>query len=285
MAALSTAFEAFLERLAARESGNTFSSLFWVADTYAELGAGLSQAGDSADNRQRSREHFQQAVATFERILKRDEADPDFMPDKYLPLVQLRLAKCYRGAGQYIKALTLLASILKEKPNVLDVQFDAAYTYQELAESDPDKHSRNFRRAILGGDQPDTRNIWGWNSLAQKIRAQQERLQRDADNPASAERAEQYRQRYQEARYNSVYCTFALAKAQASPSEKARLLKTAKQGIWSVFAVVDSQLGGGQWKAKNDRLLRDIQSALGEPAIGLQEFERRRQQQAQSKSK
>ena len=286
VAALSTAFEAFLERLASRESGNTFNSLFWVADTYAELGAGLGQAaGGGPENGQRSRAHFQQAVAAFEAILKRDQADSDFMPDKYLPLVQLRLAKAYRGAGEYAKALTLLATILKEKPNVLDVQFDAAYTYQELADSDPDKHSRNYRHAILGGDQADTRDIWGWNSLAQRIRAQQERLQRESGDPANAERAEQYRQRYQEARYNSVYCTFALAKSQTNPNEKARLLKTAKQGIWSVFAIVDPQLGGGQWKSKNDRLLRDIQSALGEPAIGLQEFEQRKQQQAQSASK
>jgi hypothetical protein len=286
VAALSTAFETFLERLASRESGNTFNSLFWVADTYAELGAGLGQAaGGSQENQQRSREHFQRAVGTFEAILKRDQTDADFMPDKYLPLVQLRLAKAYRGAGEFAKALTLLASILKEKPNVLDVQFDAAYTFQELADSDPDRHARNYRHAILGGDQPDRRNIWGWNSLAQRIRAQQERLERDADNPVNAERAEQYRQRYHEARYNSVYCTFAYAKSQADPKEKARLLKTAKQGIWSVFSIVDPQLGGGQWKAKNDRLLRDIQSAVGEPAIGLQEFEQRKQQQAQSASK
>ncbi|MEX2138617.1 MAG: hypothetical protein WD894_05110 [Pirellulales bacterium] len=286
VAALSTAFETFLERLAGRDSGNTFSSLFWVADTYSELGAGLDQAAaESADNRKPSRDYYRQAVTAFEEILKRDRANADFMPDKYLPLVQLRLAKAYRGAGDYTKALTLLASILKEKPNVLDVQFDAAYTYQELAESDPGKFSKYFRQAILGGEQDDTRSIWGWNSLAQKIRTQHERLRRDADDPTSAERAEQYRQRYQEARYNSVYCTFALAKSVTNPSEKARLLKTAKQGIWSVFAIVDSQLGGGQWKTKNDQLLKDIQSALGEPAMGLLEFEQRKQQQAQSVGK
>jgi hypothetical protein len=277
--ALSTAFEAFLKRLAERESGNTFNSLFWVADTYAELGDGVGQAG-SAANEKRSREHFQQAVTAFEKIIERDQADAEFMPDKYLPLVQLRLAKAYRGAGEFDKALALLSTILKDKPNILDLQFDAAYTYQEQAESDPAKHSALFRRAILGGDPANAEHIWGWNALAQRIRAQKERLARDTSDPANAARAEQYRQRYHEARYNSVYCTFELARLATSPSEKSRLLKIAKQGIWSVFSIVDPQLGGGQWRVKNDRLLKDIQTALGEPAVGLQEFEKRRRDQS-----
>jgi hypothetical protein len=286
VAALSAAFEAFLKRLVERESGNTFNSLFWVGDTYGELAAGLAQAPSAqavaTAAHKRGREYYEQAVTAFESILKRDKADGSFMPDQYLPLVQMRLAKAYRGAGEHNKALTLLTGLLKEKPNVLDVQFDAAYTYQEFAASDPARRGKYFRRAILGGDTDEYRNIWGWNALAQKLRAQGERLRAAADDPAKIQQAEEYRQRYQEARYNSVYCTYAAALQATSQAEKERLLKIASQGIWSVYAIVDSELGGGQWKAKNDRLLRDIQRALGEPEIGLKEFEQKKRQQAQT---
>ena len=286
VAALSAAFETFLKRLVGRESGASFNSLFWVADTYVGLAAGLAStasaeaAGPAASKR--SSEYYQQAVAAFETILKRDKDDSSFMADQYLPLVQMKLAKAYRGAGKHNKALRLLTDLLKEKPNVLDVQFDAAYTYQEFAASDPARRGKYFRQAILGGDTDDYRNIWGWNALAQKIRAYGERLRADADDPAKARQAEDYRQRYQEARYNSVYCTHALALLADSAAEKERLLKVAKQGIWSVYAIVDTELGGAQWKTKNDRLLRDIQRALGETETGLKEFEQRKRQQAKS---
>jgi hypothetical protein len=286
VAVLSTAFEAFLKRLAGRESGNTFNSLFWVADTYVELAAGLAQspaaAATAPATSQRSREYYEQAVAAFETILKRDKDDSGFMADQYLLLVQMKLAKAYRGAGEHNKALRLLTELLKEKPNVLDVQFDAAYTYQEFAASDPARRGKYFRQAILGGDTDDYRQIWGWNALAQRIRAHGERLRAAADDPDKARQAEEYRQRYQEARYNSVYCTHALALLAESAAEKERLLKVAKQGIWSVYAIVDAELGGGQWKTKNDRLLRDIQRALGESETGLKEFEQRKQKQSQS---
>jgi hypothetical protein len=286
VAALSGAFEAFLKRLVGRDTGNTFNSLFWVADTYVELAAGLAQTPAAEPTApatsKRSREYYEQAVAAFETILKRDKDDGGFMPDQYLPLVEMKLAKAYRGAGEHNKALTLLTRLLKEKPNVLDIQFDAAYTYQEFAASDPARRGKYFRQAILGGDTDEYRNIWGWNALAQKIRAQQERLRREADDPAKAKQAEDYRQRYQEARYNSVYCTYSAALQAASQAEKERLLKVAKQGIWSVYAIVDSELGGGQWKIKNDRLLRDIQRALGEPETGLTELQQKKRQQAQS---
>ena len=287
VAALSSAFEAFLKRLVGRESGATFNALFWVADTYVELAAGLAQAPGAETSAQatakRSREYYEQAVAAFETILKRDKADADFMPDQYLPLVEMKLAKAYRGAGEHNKALALLTALLKEKPNVLDVQFDAAYTYQEFAASDPARRGKYFTRAVLGGDTDEYRNIWGWNALAQKIRAQSERVRREAaGDPAKTQLAEDYRQRYQEARYNSVYCTHALALLAATPAEKQRLLKVAKQGIWSVYAIVDAEFGGGQWKSKNDQLLRKIQNALGEPETGLKEFEQRKREQAKS---
>jgi hypothetical protein len=287
VAALSSAFEAFLKRLVGRESGATFNALFWVADTYVELAAGLSRAPGAETSAQatakRSREYYEQAVAAFETILKREKADADFMPDQYLPLVEMKLAKAYRGAGEHNKALALLTALLKEKPNVLDVQFDAAYTYQEFAASDPARRGKYFTRAVLGGDTDEYRNIWGWNALAQRIRAQSERLRREAaDDPAKTQLAEDYRQRYQEARYNSVYCTHALAMLAATPAEKQRLLKVAKQGIWSVYAIVDEEFGGGQWKTKNDQLLRKIQNALSEPETGLKEFEQRKRDQAKT---
>jgi hypothetical protein len=277
VAALSTAFQAFLERLVARDTGVTFNSLFWVADTYLELAAGLGKnAAEGSPERARSGEFYRQAVAAFEKIAKRAEAEPTFMPEKYLPLVQMRLAKAYRGADDYEQALALLSGILKEKPNVLDLQFESAYTYQELAASNPKKNGKYFRYAILGGQSEGMGQIWGWNALASKIRSQQERLRTSGDTAA----AEKYDQRYHEARYNSAYCAYSLASAAGSDSEKKRLLNIAKQGMWSVYAIVDPQFGGGEWKAKNERLLRDIQSALGEAPLGLRAFEQKKQEQA-----
>jgi hypothetical protein len=281
VASLSAAFEAFLNRLVSRQSGNNFNSLFWIGDTYAQLGAGLAESAKSSSaERERAKSYFKQAVTAFEKILESEKSSSGFMPDKYRPVVEMRLAKALRGAGEHNQALKSLVAILKEKPNVLDAQFEAAYTYQDYADSDRALRGKYFLHAIRGGQNEDYRNVWGWNSLAERIRTQEHRLRGEPGDAAKTEQAEQYRQLYHEARYNSIYCTVALAQFQSEAKEKERLLKLAKQGIWSVYTVVDPQFGGGEWKGKNDRLLKEIQSALGEPAIGLRELETRKQQES-----
>jgi hypothetical protein len=277
---LSTAFEAFLKRLVARDSGNTFNSLFWVADTYTGLGAGLAQGGEKSPAEiKRSEEYFRQAVAAFEKIRELAKSDKNFMPEKYQPLVEMRLAKAYRGAGEHNKALALLVRVLKEKPSMIEAQFDAAYTYQEYAESDRATRGKYFRHAILGGQTGDYSKIWGWNLLAERIRDHETRLRREGDDPLKLEQAEQYRQRYQEARYNSVYCKVALAELEQDAAKKKKLLEGARRDMYLLYSLVDPQFGGGSWKAKNEKLLKNVQSALAEPTIGFKEFEKKQEEQ------
>lgn len=257
---LSTAFEAFLERLAERESGATFNSLFWVADTYSELGAGLLQsAKKSPADKLRAEEFYNQAIKTFEKLLERAKADPKFMPEKYKTLVQVRLAKAYRGAGRHNEALKLLVAVLKEKPTALDVQFEAAYTYQEFADTDPTRRGNFYRYAIIGGQTGDHRNIWGWVGLQNRVG-----------------RSPQYKDKYQEVRYNIAYCHYGLALAETDGEEKAKMLQLAKKDIWNTYTLIDPEFGGGQWKPKNEKLLKTIQTALDEPAEGFKAFQERK---------
>jgi hypothetical protein len=272
---LTQAFEAFLERLVSRKTDTDFNSLFWVADTYSELAAGLTQNPEQPTaEKSRAASYYSQAAKGFEQILERAKTDPQFIPERYLPSVQTKLAKAYRGAGRQNDALTLLVKTLKQNQNLLSAQFEAAYAYQEFADSSPEKRARFYTYAVTGGQTGDYTVIWGWRRLSNTLLSQERQLRRDGDDERTRQ-ADEYRDRFFEARYNSSYCIYAAALAEADSNKKTKLLNVAKNDIFAVYSVVSHNFGSTMWKNRNDRLLKRIQEALNEPPIGLLEFKDR----------
>jgi hypothetical protein len=104
--------------------------------------------------------------------------------------------------------------------------------------------------------------------------SQERQLRRDGD-AERIQQADEYRDRFFEARYNSSYCVYATAIADTDVDKRGKLLNVAKNDIFAVYSVVSQNFGGGVWKNRNERLLQKIQEALNQPAIGLLEFKGR----------
>lgn len=245
-------FKMFLERISAQEQGNTFDSLSWVGDTFYRLGGGLD-AGQTLS--EEAKEYYQQAAKTYDRILAEAAKDPSFAPDENrVNGIRVRLARCDRLLGNYDQALVRLLAVLKQKPMALDAQLEAAYNYQDWGRVDP----ANYNKALAGSHRVKDKSsgrvshlIWGWGRLAQLVQGK-----------------DQFRSTYYEARYNVADCYYQLAMTQ-SGAEQSQTLNKAAQAITVLLRLGGGDLGGPQWYAKYDSLLKRIQQASGQKPEGL----------------
>jgi hypothetical protein len=168
-----------------------------------------------------------------------------------------------RNAGNYDSAIKAFAEMLKQNPNQLIVQVEAARTYQMRGASEkPDWYGS----AIKGGsDFADS--IWGWGQLARKA----------GNNP-------KFRDVFHEARYNVAVCRKEWAETYKDADKKRQELELAKGDIRNTRDY-ESTMGGDKWKPQYDKLLRSIQKELGQPVIGLVEFEPKTVESATTETK
>ncbi len=250
LAAVSKGFELFLDRIVAKQEGNNFNSLNWVAETYSRLGAG-NEARDQSVSPQ-ARAYFDKAAATDQKILQEIAKNPDFATPEAALAVKLRLAKSQRRGGHFKEAIDLLAEVATKMPMLLEVQKEAAYTYQDWGRENP----ATYALAIGGGRKTKGSNgkefnlLWGWTQLAKLT-------QRD----------KKHQDVFHEARYNMANCWLLFAKTQ-NGSEKSESLKKAEAAI-TLTAQLHPDLGGGDWPKKYDQLFRQIQHEAGQPETGL----------------
>ena len=234
---VSKGFELFLTKISQRDEGNTFSSLNWVAETFFNLGAGLDPGGKETPVA--AKEYYKKAAATYLKILKACKEE-GFAPAGASDNIKVRLAACLRALGEHEESMKLLIVILQEKERRLDVQIEAARTYQDWGQV----KSGYYEKAIKGGHEEDGRYlIWGWGGISRKVGA-----------------FEKYRSIFHEARYNLARCRWNLAKAQ-SGTQRTETLKKALLDITRVFQLYP-QMGGEEWYPKYDSLLKTIQKTL-----------------------
>jgi tetratricopeptide (TPR) repeat protein len=244
-ARLTKAFDKFLSRIPERGATADFKILNWVGATYENLAGGLNTGGKlvpGADG------YYRQAIKAYEDIISRAKADPNFAPPERMPAVKRNLAVDYRNVGEYEKAISVLAELLKEMPLLLPVQVEAARTYQARGAQDP----TFYVRAIEGGDKPETANIWGWSKLS-----------------VQTSRDQRFRDIFHEARYNLAFCRKRFAEASDKPEVKKVAFQKAKYDIRNTMQF-DATLGGDKWKPQYESLLKEIQTGLSEEPIGLQ---------------
>lgn len=247
---LTKAVEQFLHRISQRASGADFRTLNWVAATYDSLAEGLKQDNKLTPD---GKSLYQQSAKIYEDILSR-AADEKFLPADKLPGIKLRAAIAQRNAGNYDKAISVLAELLKEKPQLLPAQVEAAKTYQLRGDNEnPDF----YVPAIKGGGKGSAENIWGWGKLA---------LQTSRDP--------QFRDIFHEARYNIAVCRSRFGETRTDKAEKKQLLTLAKNDIRNTRQF-EPTLGGEKWKPLYDKLLRNIQQQLHEPVVGLKDLDQK----------
>lgn len=250
LAAVVASFETFLDQIAARDEGNTFQSLNWVAETYAGLGQGLAGSGPAPPE---ARAYFERAAKVYTRLRERSRQESGFAPAGDVDTgLAVRLARCDRRLENYAEAIELLVGVLKKKPATLDAQVEAATCYQAWGAQDP----AQFTAAIHGARparKPDgtvVNIVWGWKKLAATVQG----------NP-------QFRELFHESYYQLARTAYQQGMA-GQGAERERSLTSAVVLI-EQLARTDPSLGGPAERARYDALLRELERTLNRPVRGL----------------
>lgn len=250
-------FTKFLEAIQERSASVDFRALNWVAETFLGLAKGLDPGGPQVP--EQAKEYYKKAVETYIQLIKRCEAEPSFGPEDAPLFLRVRLAAALRGWRLFDKAMEAILFVIDKqgKENRLDAQLEAAQIYQEWAEQ-PGKE-QYYEYAIRGGHEKNGRYlIWGWSGIARRVASDYNR----------------FLDVFHQARYNLAYCRFKLAQ-KATGAKRDQLLKEAELDIQRTYLLYPS-LGGKEWYAKYDKLLRTIQQLRGEKnPQGLKAFESR----------
>ena len=239
-------FEFFLARIAARPAAeSSFSALYWVAETFMNLGDSLA-SGDGKPPPE-AMNYYQQAAEVYEKTIVTCNADPKFAPQPgATTAIQIRLARCLRRLGEFEKAMDVLTEILKTRETLLEAQREAAYTYRAWGEEKPGY----FMLAIRGGHKIERKDgsvsylVWGWGGIARKV-----------------QEIKKYSDIFNEARYNLALCHLRYAESQ-SGQEQVKQLRQAEGDIL-VIQRIRPEMGGEKWYGQYDALLRKIQRRLG----------------------
>ncbi|MFV1963933.1 MAG: hypothetical protein ACC628_00810 [Pirellulaceae bacterium] len=234
--ALSKGFETFLGQLS--EGATELNVLNWVAETFLSLGGGFETSSALSSE---SKKYYKQAAATFDKILNQESLELE--PQMKLR-IRLRKAEAMRRQRKFKDALDSYQEILSGTPAMLNVQVDAAMTYQIWAGL-KGKHPL-YVRAIMGHrPDPATKKniIWGWGKIA-TVTAQYK----------------QYRDTFHKARYNLALCRLRHAESMTG-EKRTKGLSDAVRDISLTNRLFG--LGDENWTAQYDDLMKRIQTAQG----------------------
>ncbi len=237
---LSLGFETFLRQL--NEGATELSILNWVAESFSKLGKSLD---DGQALNEDAKKYYLASLEAFQNIIDKVALEPNMKVQ-----VQLRMASIQGDMRDFEKAVGTFEDVLAANASALNVQVEAAKLI-ELWAKQPGQEEK-YKDAIVGirkeGDPKPV--IWGWGGISQKT----------AGNPKFADT-------FYEDRLHLATCRFEHA-MRLDGAEKTKLLDAAKQDI-SITKRLYPELGGELMIPKYDNLLKKIQTALGEPAVGL----------------
>ena len=237
--ALSVVFEAFLEQLSS--GSNDLNVLNWVAETFSSLGAGFTTDGEIGPD---AKKYYDQSLAAFENMLQRPE-----LPEGTATQIKLRMAQVQATTGDFDAALAIFEEVLAKNAMMLNVQVEAAKLLQDWGKQDADKYLD-----AMNGPGSAAASVWGWAKIAKTT----------ITYP-------QFRNTFYEARYEYARSALALAASQQG-TEKDKLLAKAERSLSQTQKLYPT-LGGDQWPAKYDETLKEVQTAMGKPAVGLPKIE------------
>lgn len=252
--ALSKGFETFLEQVGAET--NEFNVLNWVAETFYGMGEAFNE-GVKGPAPAEARKYYEKANTQFNAILTKGAAQKGFYDPKLEVLLRMRTANCKRKLGDCTGAIKDFEQILKANPMMVNVQVEAARTYQEcgLNAGDP----KLYFRAIMGGETKVTGKtepiIWGWGLIGRKT----------ANNA-------QFKETFIEARYNLAVCRYRIGKLEKNAAKQKEYYEGTERDIKNV-SIVDREYGGENWKPKFDTLARDVQRDLKKKQEGVKAYE------------
>ena len=266
---ISKAFEIFLDRVTKRDSASSFAALNWVGATYFSLGSGFD---DGTPLSTQAKTYFEKAAMAYTRMLDVIQKDPSLKDQaNNLIAIRLRLADCYRRSGDFEKATEALIAVLKEKPNLLAAQVQAAEAYQARGAVDP----TSYAIAIKGGSPgKDGKNVvWGWAEISKVTQPKAHRATPVEGEPAKTPNAD-HEQTFHQARLKVAESRFQYALTEKDSAKRAKILEAAKQDLWYTYKLHPT-LGGESTIGQYDQMLKQIQKSLGNSEVGLAEFKER----------
>ncbi len=218
-----------------------FNTQYWSADTIVSVAEELEK---SPASKAQAIAAYGEAAKILEAILAREKSQPGWIGEaSMVSQIRLRLAKTSRGVGDYKQAIEQLATVLEENSNLLDIQMEAARTYQAWG----DASNSGFHKVAIEGGRPDPKTreklIWGWGKIQQ----------RTANQP-------KYTAAFFEARYQLAYSRWQYAKGLSDPARRAEEIQRAARDIEST-AKLFPELGGPLMKKRFDSLLKAIQKS------------------------
>ena len=242
---LADGFQTFLEEV--RSESNDLRVLNWVAESFTSLGNGLRDGAKLTDA---SKECFRKAVATYDQILS--NGTKTALPPEVQRQLKFHKAIALRDAEQFEQSTQLLTDVLLVDNGILEYQKEAARTYQLWA-ADPSAGIK-YLTAVRGtkeDEQAGVQAVWGWSRIAQIV-----------------QRNRKYRDDFYEARYNWALCEYRLALRLRKESNRKEYLQKAQDVVVFTHRLYPT-LGGQKWYGKYNALLKDIQQAQGERAVGF----------------
>ena len=244
-----SAFVEFLDQLASRDDGQTYNSLYWIAETYNGLGEGAQSAGSPE-----ATDFFKKSTDAYNSIISTAQSNPAFLPDPaYLTGVQVRLANAQRSQGDFPAAEASILNVLAEKPLAIDAQREAARIYEDWGSSASDPEKYNV--ALVGNR---ANKVWGWGQTAKRL---QIAVDQQPDN-------DEFRQQMFDAKYAVGETSLNLGRLR-SDGEKARQdWETARRDLLR-FAAILGDFPADQYRRFNG-LYGQLLEELGEPKVDLE---------------
>ncbi len=224
----------FLDAIA-RQS-NEPRTILWAGATLMSVADTLAAQATPDD----AKPLYVQAVQSFDRVEKIGLKDPALLNE----LVRQR-AIAKRGLGQYEEAMQDFISLLKENPNNLTIQLDAAQTLQMWGIRG--KRSKALAEAMSGTEKVrdektrrTTNLVWGWIYMVRALR----------DKP-------QFVEPYYEALYHLIEARLEYGILENNERAKQAALKELQNARRR-----DPNLGTPEWKRRFDALEKRIQQNL-----------------------
>ncbi len=244
---LMTAFETLMTGLVSAD--NDPSTLLMVGQSFAQIGEGAMPNPD----RPATGKAAELLTSASEMLNKAVTAQSD---QETKLKTRYQLARVERLRGEYSSSLKELEEIVKVKPTMLTAQEEAALTYEQwgLASADSPSRAAKAHELAIMGSRPDDKGknqIWGWGTIGK----------RTGNNV-------KFKEAFFNARYHLALNRFLQGKALNDESKMRDGIKFTKDLI-----VFYPDMGGDDWRPKFDRLVRDIQTAIGDPVKGLEAFE------------
>ena len=193
------------------------SMQLWIAKTWTDF-------GENAENQEVAANCYEMAQQAYERALKQPDLTKELTQS-----VQLRLAELAQKRGDSSTSLKTLTEILKQAPNAISLQMQAAHALEQKAFEQ--ESVAGLLDAINGprkeNGQGDSSPLWGWVKLTNTLHQLR----------YSEKGTERHKQQYREAQFYLARCQWILANVTRDSSRKETQLKKLKTQITRILAV------------------------------------------------